>query len=80
MRAAPTVSQGGNATVANYYVQYDGNAVTTGSGSSFALSNAQSESTRFRLTSNAGISSNHIVNVQSGGSDGTQFLIFDAEL
>ena len=55
-------------------------ATTTGSGSSFALSNAQSESTRFRLTSNAGISSNHIVNVQSGGSDGTQFLIFDAEL
>ena len=80
MRAAPSVSQGGNATVANYYVQYDGNAVTTGSGSSFALSNAQSESTRFRLTSNASISSNHIANIQSGGSDGTQFLIFDAEL
>ena len=80
MRAAPSVSQGGNATVANYYVQYDGNAVTTGSGSSFALSNAQSESTRFRLTSNASISSNHIANIQSGGSDGTQFLIFQAEL
>jgi len=80
MRAAPSVSQGGQATVANYYIQYDGNAVTAGSGSSFAILNAQAESTRFRLTANDSISANHIANVQSGGNDGTQFLIFDAEL
>jgi hypothetical protein len=80
MRAAPSVSQGGQATVANYYIQYDGNAVTAGSGSSFAILNSQAESTRFRLTANDSISANHIANVQSGGNDGTQFLIFDAEL
>ena len=80
MRAAPTIEQGGNAVVTSYYMQYDGNATTTGSGSSFATLNTQKGSTKFRVTSNASISSNHIMNCQSGGSDGTQFLIFEAEL
>ena len=80
MRAAPTIEQGGNAVVTSYYMQYDGNATTTGSGSSFSTLNTQKGSTKFRVTSNASISSNHIMNCQSGGSDGTQFLIFEAEL
>ena len=80
MRAAPSISQGGTANIANYYIQYDGNAVTTGSGSSFGTLNTQKGSTRFRVTSNASISSDHVANCQTGGADGKQHLIFDADL